>query len=184
MSASAGYGDATLAANTILLNFFFIFSYGIDGFAHASEVLVGNAVGRKNNDLISKSIYSTGKLSIILMMLYLIFFISNNNMLVSLITDINIIKLLVSDYIIYLYLIFIFGTIAFWLDGVFIGAMKSKLLRNIMIISGSIFLYIETTYNVGNNDFLWLSFVSFFIARSILLSIILFKYKKNKHFLS
>ncbi len=184
MSASASYGDATLAANTILLNFFFIFSYGIDGFAHASEVLVGNAVGKKNNDLITKSIYSTGKLSIILMILYLIFFMFSNNILVNFITDIDIIKLLTSDYIIYLYLIFIFGTIAFWLDGVFIGAMQTKILRNIMIISGSIFLYVETAYNVGNNDFLWLSFVSFFMARSVLLSIILLKYRKNNHFLS
>ena len=36
MSLSADYGEIMLAANTILLNFFFIFSYGVDAFAHAS----------------------------------------------------------------------------------------------------------------------------------------------------
>ena len=62
MSTGAGYGDTTLAANTILLNFFFLFSYGIDGFAHSSEVLVGNAIGNKNQSLLKSSIFSTGKL--------------------------------------------------------------------------------------------------------------------------
>ena len=64
VSTGASHGDIILAANAILLNFFFIFSYGLDGFAHASEALVGSAVGKRDVQLTKNSIYSTGKFSL------------------------------------------------------------------------------------------------------------------------
>ncbi|MEM8773770.1 MAG: MATE family efflux transporter, partial [Pseudomonadota bacterium] len=42
----ARFGDATLAANQILLQFLHITAYMLDGFAQAAETLVGKAVGR------------------------------------------------------------------------------------------------------------------------------------------
>tara|TARA_B100001778_G_scaffold275645_1_gene238727 strand:- start:280 stop:543 length:264 start_codon:yes stop_codon:yes gene_type:complete len=83
----------------------------------------------------------------------------------------------------YLYLIFVFATVAFWLDGVFIGAIKVKLLRNVMIIAGSVFFILETILLGGNNDGLWLSFLIFFGLRSLFLSIFLYKYLKDNKFL-
>ena len=183
MSMGASYGNDVLAATTILLNFFFIFSHGIDGFAHSAEVLVGNSIGKKNKIILKQSIYSTGKLSAYLMILYIIFFLILSKPIIAFITDIEIINYLANSYMFYMYLIFIFATIAFWLDGVFIGAIKVKLLRNIMILSGSIFFILETTLLGGNNDFLWLSFAIFFGLRSLFLSIILHKYMKQNKFL-
>ena len=40
-------GDATLAANAVLMNMFFIVAYGLDGFANATEALVGEAIGAR-----------------------------------------------------------------------------------------------------------------------------------------
>ncbi len=42
----ADFGDVTLAANQILLQFLEITAYALDGFAFAAEALVGQAVGR------------------------------------------------------------------------------------------------------------------------------------------
>ena len=179
----ASYGDSILAANTILLNFFFLFSYGIDGFAHSSEVLVGNAIGKKNNSLLKKSIYSTGKFSLILASIYLIIFNIFDLSIIQFVTNLEIIHQAVLSNIIYLYLIFISATVAFWLDGVFIGSLKVKLLRNIMIISGILFFTIETILLEGNNDNLWISFLIFFTARSILLGIALYNHIKNNRFI-
>jgi len=75
MSLSADYGEIILAANTILLNFFFIFSYGIDAFAHSTEVMVGNAVGEKNIKKYDVSIYSSFKLTLTIALLFLLFFL-------------------------------------------------------------------------------------------------------------
>ena len=183
MSIGASYGNDVLAANTILLNFFFIFSHGIDGFAHSAEVLVGNSIGKKNKTILKQSIYSTGKLSGYLMLFYIIFFLFLTKPIIAFITDIEIINYLANYYMFYMYIIFIFTTIAFWLDGVFIGAIQVKLLRNVMILAGSIFFILETSLLGGDNSGLWLSFAIFFGLRSLFLSIILYKYMKQNKFL-
>ena len=183
MSIGASYGNEVLAANTILLNFFFIFSHGIDGFAHSAEVLVGNSIGKKNQNILNRSIFSTGKLSIYLMIFYIIFFIFFSQNIITFITNNEIVNIISNTYMFYIYLIFLFATIAFWLDGVFIGAIKVKLLRNIMILSGVSFFLLETILLGGNNDGLWLSFLIFFGLRSLFLSIFLYKYLKDNKFL-
>ena len=183
MKVGASYGDSILAANAILLNFFFLFSYGIDGFAHSSEVLVGNSIGKKNNVLLKQSIYSTGKFSVILASIYLIIFNVFDLLIIQFITNLEVIHVIVLSNITYLYLIFISATVAFWLDGVFIGSLKVTLLRNIMIISGILFFIVETILLQGNNDNLWISFLVFFTARSMLLGIALLYHIKNNRFI-
>jgi len=183
MKVGASYGDSILASNTILLNFFFLFSYGIDGFAHSSEVLVGDSIGKKNNLLLRQSIYSTGKFSIILASIYLVIFNVFDASIVQFVTNLKDIHEIVLSNIIYLYLIFISATIAFWLDGVFIGSLKVKLLRNIMIISGILFFSLEMVLLQENNDNLWISFLVFFTARSMLLAIALYYHIKNNRFI-
>ena len=184
MKVGASYGDSVLAANAILLNFFFLFSYGIDGFAHSSEVLVGNSIGKKNNVLLKQSIYSTGKFSVILASIYLIIFNVFDLLIIQFITNLEVIHTIVLSNITYLYLIFISATVAFWLDGVFIGSLKVTLLRNIMIISGILFFIVETILLQGNNDNLWISFLVFFTARSMLLGIALHYHMKNNRFIT
>ncbi len=183
MSVGASYGNEVLAANTILLNFFFLFSHGIDGFAHSAEVLVGNSIGKKNRNILNGSIYSTGKLSAYLLIVYLIFFMLFSEPIISFITDNQMVNSLSNDYIFFIYMIFIFATVAFWLDGVFIGAIQVKLLRNVMILSGILFFVLETTLLGGDNNGLWLSFLIFFGMRSLLLMIFLYKYMKKNKFL-
>src|SRR3546814_15862867 len=47
-SEGAGFGDVVLAGNAILLQFQSFVSYGLDGFAHAAEILAGGARGARN----------------------------------------------------------------------------------------------------------------------------------------
>ena len=178
--SSAGYGDIELAANTILLNFFFIFSHGLDGFAHASEVLVGDAIGKKKRDYLLTSIFTTGKFSLYFMLIYLITFMALSSKLILFISNVNELIFAVEEYIIWLYAIFIIATIAFWLDGVFIGLLKTKLLRNVMIISGGLFfLLVLIIFNSGNH-LLWLTLLIFFFLRSFLLGLSLVNTLRKK----
>jgi len=179
MLESASYGDSILAANTILLNFFFIFSHGIDGFAHASEVLVGDAVGQKNRNLLVSSIYTTGKFSIILTCIFIAIFILFGDNILRLITDYTLLRQTVNEYMIWLFGIFLLATVAFWLDGVFIGLLETTLLRNIMIASGSLFFIFHIFIEGTNNHYLWLCFLIFFSFRSIFLGYSLVGKLKN-----
>ena len=168
---SAGFGDVVLAANAVLLNFFFIFSHGLDGFAHASEVLVGDAVGKKKRGYLINSIFTTGKFSFYFMLIYLIIFVVLSSKIILFISDVTELIFTVEEYIFWLYGIFIVATIAFWLDGVFIGFLKTKLLRNVMVASGSIYLLQVLLSSNSDNHFLWLALLTFFFSRSFLLAI-------------
>jgi MATE family multidrug resistance protein len=45
---SANIGDTALATNSVLFQFFILFSYLLDGFANAAEAIIGDAVGKKS----------------------------------------------------------------------------------------------------------------------------------------
>ena len=169
MSFSANYGEIVLAANTILLNFFFIFSYGIDAFAHASEVLVGNSVGEKNSskyDLVVKSSFKFTYIVLILFLMVFLFFSSN---IINVITDHKEVTTIASENIIFLFLIVIFGSIAFCIDGILIGALQHTTMRNIMILSGLIYSISILFISQENYVTIWYAFIAFFGARSVFL---------------
>ena len=163
------YGEIVLAANTILLNFFFIFSYGIDAFAHASEVLVGNSVGEKNSSKYDLVVKSSFKVVYSILILFLIFFLFFSSNIINLITDHRDVITVVTDNIIFLFLIVIFGSIAFCIDGILIGALQHTTMRNIMILSGLI--YAISIFFIGQENYvtIWYAFIAFFGVRSILL---------------
>ena len=117
------------------------------------------------------------------MFFYLIFFITFDDIIISLITNLELVQITAIHFSFWLYLIFIFGAIAFWLDGVFIGALENKLLRNTMFLSGIIFFLVEALLGNLANLGLWIAFLSFFMARSLLLGLSLIWYLKKNKFL-
>ena len=169
MSLSANYGEIVLAANTILLNFFFIFSYGMDAFAHASEVLIGNSVGERNSSKYDQVVKSSFKFVFSILLLFLIIFSLFSTNIINLITDHNNVVTVVTENIIFLFLVVIFGSIAFCIDGILIGALQHTKMRNIMVLSG--LSYTMSIFVIGQETFItiWYAFIIFFCTRSILL---------------
>ena len=169
MSLSADYGEIMLAANTILLNFFFIFSYGVDAFAHASEVMVGNSVGEKNLQKYDYVVRSSFKFTLLIAFIFLSIFIIFSSNIFSLITShIDVVQKAEQNFF-FLLLVIIFGSIAFCIDGILIGGLQHQLMRNIMIISGLVYfssIYVLHSY-IGS--LIWYPFILFFLTRSILL---------------
>ena len=55
----AGFGDTTLAANQVLIQFLFITSYAMDGFAFAAEALIGQALGARNRAALRRGVMVT-----------------------------------------------------------------------------------------------------------------------------
>ena len=169
MSLSANYGEIVLAANTILLNFFFIFSYGMDAFAHASEVLIGNSVGERNSSKYDQVVKSSFKFVYIILLLFLVIFLLFSTNIINLITDHSNVVSVVTENIIFLFLVVIFGSIAFCIDGILIGALQHIRMRNIMVLSG--LSYTMSIFIIGQETYIaiWHAFIIFFCTRSILL---------------
>src|SRR5690554_6022668 len=128
--ASSGMGETILAVNALLMQFFMLFSYFMDGFAYAAEALTGRYVGAKSPFhmmVMIKRVFFWGiSVSITAMLLYLIF---PEQILQILTNDSQIIES-TKTYLFWTLLIPLAGFAAFLWDGIFIGATASKEMRN------------------------------------------------------
>lgn len=169
--ASSGMGDTVLAVNALLMQFFMLFSYFMDGFAYAGEALTGRYVGAKNRYLLQhmiKRIFFWGLMvSFFAMTVYTLF----PDLILSLLTNDIFIIAETKKYLFWTLLIPIAGFAAFLWDGIFIGATASSQMRNAMIISSVIFFvsYFMLKPVWGNNA-LWFSFIIYLATRGITLT--------------
>ncbi|MDR0604653.1 MAG: MATE family efflux transporter [Bacteroidales bacterium] len=167
--AGAKMGDTILAINTLLMQFFTILSYFMDGFAYAGEALTGRYIGAKDKAalrLCIRLIFRWGLgLSILFVLLYAFV---GENLLWILTNDVSIIK---EASLFYWWVLFIpvVGYAAFLWDGIFVGATASKTMRNAMLISTSLFfiVYYSLAEWIGNNA-LWLALILFLATRGLI----------------
>ena len=129
------FGDVKLAANQVLLQFLHIAAHGLDGFALAAETLVGQAFGKKDRSILRKSIIVSSKLAFLLSCIMAISFLLFGSSLIDLMTTAENVRLEAKSYIIFITLVPILGVSAYMLDGIFIGATKTRDMRNMMFIT-------------------------------------------------
>ena len=63
LNEAAKLNDLSLAACQIMLSIFGVLAFAIDGFAHAAEALVGEAIGQKNKPMLTTVIRRTNYLA-------------------------------------------------------------------------------------------------------------------------
>ncbi len=165
------FGDVKLAANQVLLQFLHIAAHGLDGFALAAETLVGQAFGKKDRSILRKSIIVSSKLAFLLSCIMAISFLLFGSSLIDLITTAENVRLEAKSYIIFITLVPILGVSAYMLDGIFIGATKTKDMRNMMFIT-LIFYVIALLLLVPyfQNTGLWSALLISFIVRGVTLA--------------
>ena len=165
------FGDVKLAANQVLLQFLHIAAHGLDGFALAAETLVGQAFGKKDRSILRKSIIVSSKLAVLLSCIMAISFLLFGSSLIDLMTTAENVRLEAKSYIIFITLVPILGVSAYMLDGIFIGATKTKDMRNMMFIT-LIFYVIAVLLLVPyfQNTGLWSALLISFIVRGATLA--------------
>ena len=173
-------GETILAANAILIILQMFISYSLDGFAQASEVLVGNEYGRKSKQNITKIIISSCIISLIFALLYSVIFYFFSMKIIGIITPLNEVLFETKKYVTWIIISPLVSFLAFQLDGVFIGANKTKIMRNTVLQSFIIYLLsLIILVPVYDNHGLWISFLIFLSFRGLLL---LTQYKKIYQF--
>ena len=171
-AVSAKQGDLILAANTILLQLWFIASYGIDGFAYAAESLVGKFKGSGNRKALKSAIsYSLAWGLILGLFGTVIYFLTGNQILHLFTNNVSVIELAQSVLFWTIIAPFV-SSICYVLDGVFIGATETKPMRDTMI--AATFLIFLPVYYFGTLYFgvhgLWLAMVVFMVSRGVALA--------------
>lgn len=141
-AASGRISDEILAVDALLMQFFTLFSYIMDGFAYAGESLVGRYIGARESDNLRHSIklllYWGLALTILFTALYELF----GNQFLRLFSDSTEIIAATHPYLVWILLIPICGFSAFLFDGIYIGATASKAMRNCMFVATAAFFLI------------------------------------------
>lgn len=165
---SSQMGDMILAANALLMQFFMLFSYFMDGFAYAGEALTGRYIGAQNPLLLKSMLKRLFFWGFIISAFSVVVYIFFPSQILNILTNDQDVIEITKSFIAWTILIPITGFAAFLWDGVFIGATASKEMRNAMIFSSITFFvsYYIATPILGNNG-LWLSFILYLIVRGL-----------------
>ena len=172
--ASADSGDKNiLAVNAILLQFFTLFSYMNDGFAYAAEALTGRFIGARDGVSLRRCIKLClvwcFAVSFIFIGIYIgwwrdIFYLLVNPEQGDVTTLIGVAE----QYIGWIIAIPLAAALPFVMDGIMVGATRSRIMRNSMIwssVSFFILLY-GTRWMIGNNA-IWLAFSMYMLLRGV-----------------
>ena len=168
MRQGAQFGTVTLAANAVLMNFFQIMSYFLDGFATAAEQLAGRAVGARYGPAFYRAVRLTAWWGFAMSFACAIVAFVFGAELIALVTTAQEVRAVAVVYLPWATLTAVSGVLAFQMDGVFIGATWSRDMRNMMLLSFA--LYVAALWSLGaafGNHGIWAALHIFLIARGL-----------------
>ncbi|WP_036988272.1 MATE family efflux transporter [Pseudomonas sp. S9] len=172
-------GDATVAANALLLNGLLLTAHALDGLAHAVEALCGHALGARDRKALRRSLIVATGWSLVVSLLFALFFFLAGDWFIRLQTNIEPVRDIAHIYLPYLALLPLIAVWSYVLDGLFIGATRAREMRNAMLIAVSISLPLGWLLQGLGNHGLWLAFLGFMALRGISLGA--YAYLMNRH---
>ncbi len=166
-SAGSAQGELTLAANTLLMQFFIIFSYFMDGFAYAGEALGGRYFGahdRLNFRRMTRCLFTWGgALSVLFFFIY--FFCGTP--LLHLLTDNAQVSDRAQQYLPIVYFIPLISFAAFLFDGLYIGTTATRYMLISMFCASAAFFVLINVFTLSNT-LLWLAFLVYLGGRGLM----------------
>ncbi|SMG14061.1 MATE family efflux transporter [Paraburkholderia susongensis] len=167
----ARQGDATLAANALLLNFQTFMAYGLDGFAHAAEALVGAAIGARDRHAFTQAFKVTALWSAMGAVGFALVYWGAGAWIVERLTDQTAVRAAAETYLPWAALSPVISVWGFLLDGVFIGATRTRELMLSMVVSLVVFVAASSALlALHGNHGLWIALLIFMAARGVTLA--------------
>jgi MATE family multidrug resistance protein len=168
----ADFGDVTLAANQVLIQFVYVTSYAMDGFAFAAEALVGQAVGARARQRIRRAAILTSLWGLGTCAALALVFSLGGGALIDLMTTAEGVRAEARAFLPWIALAVLIGCASWMLDGIFIGATRTRDMRNMMALSflgyaGLVALLMPAFGNHG----LWAALTGFFALRGLTLGL-------------
>lgn len=165
-SAGSWQGETILAVNTLLMQFYMIFSYVMDGFAYAGEAISGKYYGAGNSTGLRLSVRSLFRWGALMTALFTLLYIMGDKSFMSLLTDNEDVVSAAGEYSFWAMLMPTMGVAAFIWDGIFIGCTKTRGMLQSMFISAIVFFAAYYgLYGVLANHALWIAFLLYMFTR-------------------
>ena len=185
-SIGAQLGALTLAANAIIMQFFILFSYFMDGFAFAAEALSGKFVGARDLQNLKRVINRLLLWALGVASVFTIIYIGGYKFIVSFITNEENVIATVDKYSLWLKLIPLVTVAAFIYDGIYIGLTATRQMLIATFLSAMAFLSICFIHPFGGNlidlpqnHTLWIAFLTYLLLRGVMLGFYTKRLLKN-----
>ncbi|WP_455212643.1 MATE family efflux transporter, partial [Kaarinaea lacus] len=123
-------GEVILAANAVLFNFQTFMAYGLDGFAHAAEALVGKATGAKDRQAFFRAVHVVFFWALLVSILFSLSYAFLGNHLIALLTDIPRVAHAADEYLFWVAILPLISIWSFAFDGIYLGATRTGEMRN------------------------------------------------------
>lgn len=175
-------GTVMLAVNTLLMQFFMLFSFFMDGFAFAGEALCGRYVGAKDREALRHCIIALFKWSISLAAVFTALYFVGGEWFLGLLSSDAVVTDRATEYFWWAMVVPFAGFAAFTWDAVFIGDTRTRGMLLSMASATVVYfgLYFIFFPRLGNHG-LWLAFVAYLLTRGIVQTILGRRYlKKDK----
>ena len=194
VAAGSRQGDDILAANALLMTFFTLFSYVLDGFAYAGEALSGRFYGAADRESLRRVVSRLYQWGLLMAALFTLVYLLAGQPLLRLFTGEAEVLQTAARYLPWAVLIPIAGFAAFIADGVCIGTTHTRLMFRATALATLVFFAVaqlpalfpslsppveaggglRLPFGVrlggGFNHFLWLALILYLLLRSIVLT--------------
>jgi len=168
-AAGSAQGEITLAANALLLQFFYFYSYIMDGFAYAGEALGGRFLGERNRVAFRSLTHNLFLWGVALGCLATLIFSVWGGDILRLLTNEERVWQAGQAYLPYALCIPLVSTAAFILDGLFVGTTSTRYMLWSML-SASVLFFLLVFLLPQKNAVLWVAFLVYLGVRGIMSS--------------
>ena len=167
---SSALGTTILATNTLLLQAVTLSAYFVDGLAFATESIAGSFRGMGDKQQLRALVKLSGGISLGIGWVLALIFCLFPGTLFGLLTSHSEVVAQINNYVFWLLPVLVFGSLAFMLDGYFLGLTEGLILRNSTIIAALAFAPAAlAAWQFKSSHLLWLALSLFMAARGLTL---------------
>lgn len=175
-SVGSRQGDVILAVNTLLFQFFTLYSYIMDGFAYAGEAICGKYYGAGNMPSFHACIRRLFAWGVIMTVVYTAAYYFGANDILHVLSNEQTVIEASEPYLLWVALIPVAGMGAFIWDGVFIGITDSRGMLLSCFVAAIVFaIILSLFFTTMGNHALWLALLSYLLARGIMQTILFWR---------
>jgi len=170
--AGSQMGDTVLAANAVLMQFFMMYTFFIDGFAYAGEAICGKYFGAENYSALQNTIGRLFRFGWAVGIGFVIIYAICGHLIIGLLTDQAQVVDVAGRYFWWVLMIPVAGVGAFTWDGIYVGCghIRSMLMCALCGAVAFFVLWFSLSPHIGNHA-LWLAFVAYLFMRGLVLRI-------------
>jgi len=172
VNAGARLGDAVAAGNQVLLQFVSTSAFVLDAYAFVTEKEVGEAVGARSPARLRQAMRVTTELALGSAVLFCVGFALAGPPIIDAIVADPTARQVARDYLPFCAIVPLLGVPAWQLDGIFLGAVRGRSLRNAAIVATAAYIGLDLLLRESGmgNAGVWWAFLAMYVLRALSLA--------------